>query len=534
MQSSRSPLHIPTQSQKQRPTKVYPEHFILRKRSEQSIPFDTSDIAEIFPPVLLMAELPRDQYGQLTPEAFKMRDGRTTQCYFCRVGDDVRDGRETWDNPLYNAYRNRQPISSGLWEGQRGRWVLGVEIYVVLHDHKFYWCQQRPSFSTFLNLPCEKARSERFSSLKGFVHVKNPIELFTKTIFLTDLKAPPAPSKYTRYQKPQSYQDGVSFLQKWTFFDSCPWKCYGTPAELQDGELNHAALTQRLLKLSSDKSYQSRILDGVQDLSCCQFLLEEGSQRGAATLKATGCMDENGMVCCCVKNTSAEDTNGGGCALFALNDFLPLIEARDNLRNIAESFMDVPLRPILKNCKKRPWAYYKTIPPLKSDGHPDFEKIRSVLTYDVDRFLLHLRHHYYEGNVREGKLSTRSSSGQPDYRWRWYLKARKDFCKESELHEVAVQSVRDSDNCPESHVRLVSLKTFVILLSWKNQKNIWPNCKTSYTNFELLEVMESRSPGYTCPTPPDPKGPYGDQAYKVLCDVEVVWIWRTWIWSVQP
>ena len=108
-----------------------------------------------------------DQYGQLTSEAFDSDKDGTTQCYFCRIGDDVRDGRETWDNPLYSAYQNHCPVSSGLWDKQRGRWVLGVEIYVVLHDHKFYWCQQRPDFSTFLNFPCEKARSDDLVCTEG-------------------------------------------------------------------------------------------------------------------------------------------------------------------------------------------------------------------------------------------------------------------------------------------------------------------------------------------------------------------------------
>ena len=228
-----------------------------------------------------------DLYGQLTSEAFDSDKDGMTQCYFCRVGGDVRDGRETWDNPLYSAYQNHCPVSSGLWDKQRGRWVLGVEIYVVLHDHKFYWCQQRPDFSTFLNFPCEKARSDALYALKGFVHAKNPIAPFTATIFLTDLAAPPTPSKYTRYQKPRSYQDGVSLLQKWKFMDDCPWKCYSTFAELQNGKVNHAALTQQLLKLSGDKSYQSRILDSVRDLSSCISGLKDRNQDGAATLKAT-------------------------------------------------------------------------------------------------------------------------------------------------------------------------------------------------------------------------------------------------------
>ena len=86
------------------------------------------------------------------------------------------------------------------------------------------------------------------------------------------------------------------------------------------------------------------------------------------------------MTCCCAKKLSVEDMNGEAhCAQVTLEDFLPFIEARHNLKNIAESVMDLPLSPILKNCNKRPWAYYKTIAPLKSDGHPDFDIIRSVL-----------------------------------------------------------------------------------------------------------------------------------------------------------
>ena len=69
--------------------------------------------------------------------------------------------------------------------------------------------------------------------------------------------------------------------------DDCPWKCYSTFAELQNGKVNHAALTQQLLKLSGDKSYQSRILDSVRDLSSCISGLKDRNQDGAATLKAT-------------------------------------------------------------------------------------------------------------------------------------------------------------------------------------------------------------------------------------------------------
>ena len=495
---------------------------MLRKRSElssstQSIPFDTSDIAEAFPPVLLMAELPHDQNGRLTSEAFDSGKGSTNEEYFCRIGDDEREWRETPDNPLYKAYQSKKVVSSGLWDMQPGKWVLGVEIYVVLHDHKLYWCQRRPNFSTFLNLHHDKARRETFTTIKRFVHAENPIAPFTKPVFSTDLRAPPTPSQSTFPPVPRSYQDGVSFLQKWRFVDICPWKRCMTPVDLENGNLNHDAFSQKLLALSNDNSYQSRVLNGIRDLGSCLLPIIQGN-KGWLSLKATGFVDENGVMCCYAKKMATYDIVPG--TIFAdldLEGFLPLIEARENLKNIARSFMTLPLSPILKDCEKRPWAYYRTTPPLNSEGHPDFDKIRPVLEGDIDRLLLHLRHHYYEGNVRGENTSIDSSSKQPNYRWRWYLKGRMDRSSGTSDFSQRIESVQDSDKCPESYVRFVSLRIFAILLLQKNKKDAWPKSESTYTNFELLESMSS---GYTCPTPPDPKGPYGNNACRTLKTIE--------------
>ena len=64
------------------------------------------------------------------------------------------------------------------------------------------------------------------------------------------------------------------------------------------------------------------------------------------------------------------------------------------------------------------------------------------------------------------------------------------------------------------------LDNIATLLNCKNRKDWNPNCETSYTNFELLEFMESRSPEYICPTPPEPKGPYGEKAHALLRTVK--------------